>query len=109
LLSTSITFALLLVAFILIMANREKIEKKHYLSLLFFAVPPFVCIILQIVFYGTSLVLNSVVLSLLIVFLNIQNHSIYTDFLTEVNNRKKLEIYLQKKISTSSSNKTFSI
>ncbi|MGI5858860.1 MAG: diguanylate cyclase domain-containing protein [Tepidanaerobacteraceae bacterium] len=106
--SALITVALILVAFVLIIANRKKIEKKHYFSLVFFAVPPFVCIILQIIFYGMSLMLNSVVLSLLMVSLNIQNHSMYTDYLTGVNNRKKLEIYLKEKISTSTEDKTFS-
>jgi diguanylate cyclase (GGDEF)-like protein len=52
--------------------------------------------------------LNGVVLSLLIVFLNIQNQSLYTDFLTEVNNRKKLEMYMKEKISASTEDKTFS-
>ena len=106
--SALITVALILVAFVLIIANRKKIEKRHYFSLVFFAVPPFVCIILQIIFYGMSLMLNSVVLSLLMVSLNIQNHSMYTDYLTGVNNRKKLEIYLKEKISTSTEDKTFS-
>ena len=106
--SALITVALILVAFVLIIVNRKKIEKRHYFSLVFFAVPPFVCIILQIIFYGMSLMLNSVVLSLLMVSLNIQNHSMYTDYLTGVNNRKKLEIYLKEKISTSTEDKTFS-
>jgi len=107
--SASITIILVLVTFVLIIVNRKKIEKKHYFSLLFFAVPPCMCIIMQIIFYGTSLMLNSVVLSLLIVFLKIQNQSMYTDFLTEVNNRKKLEIYLKEKISASTEKKTFSV
>jgi diguanylate cyclase (GGDEF)-like protein len=106
--SALIPVALIFVAFVLIIANRKKIEKKHYFSLMFFAVPPFVCIILQILFYGISLMLNSVVLSLLMVSLNIQNHGMYTDYLTGVNNRKKLEIYLNEKISTSTEDKTFS-
>lgn len=52
--------------------------------------------------------LNSVVLSSLIVSLNIQNQNIHIDYLTGVHNRKKLKIYLKKKISKSSENKTFS-
>lgn len=52
--------------------------------------------------------LNSVVLSLLIVFLNIQNHSMSTDYLTGVNNRKKLDVYLQEKINSITKSKTFS-
>lgn len=106
--SASITVVLVIVSFVLIIVNRKKIQKKHYLSLVFFAVPPFVGIVLQIVFYGISLMLNSVVLSFLIVFLNIQNSSIYIDYLTGVYNRKKLEIYLKEKINSCTENKTFS-
>jgi diguanylate cyclase (GGDEF) domain len=108
LLPASITIGLIFTAFVLVIANRKRIENKHYFSLVFFSVPSFVCIILQISFYGVSLVLNSVVLSLLIVFLNIQNQSMHTDYLTGVNNRKNLQTYLKKKISTSTGNKTFS-
>lgn len=108
LLAASFTVVLLLVAFVIIVANREKIEEKYYFSLAFFAFPPFVCIILQIAFYGISLMLNSVVLSLFIVLLNIQNENMDTDFLTGVKNRKKLEIYLKEKVSTSTKDKTFS-
>jgi len=108
LLPASITIVLILAAFVLVIVNRKKIEKKYYFSLIFFGIPPFVCIILQIIFYGISLMLNSVVISSLIVLLNIQNQSMNTDYLTGVNNRKKLETYLKKKISTSTKNKTFS-
>lgn len=108
LLSASITIVMLLIAFVIIIVNHKKIQKRHFFALVFFAVPPCVCIILQIIFYGISLMLNSVVISLLIVFLNIQNHSLYFDYLTGVNNRKKLEIFLKDKISKSTAVKTFS-
>lgn len=108
LLPAFITVALILVAFVITVKNRKRLEKKYFLSLVFFAIPPFVCIILQITFYGMSLMLNGVVLSLLVVFLNIQNRNIYTDYLTGVNNRKKLDTYLKEKISTSTEDKSFS-
>lgn len=103
-----ILISLILAALVLIVINREKIEKKYYFSLIFFAVPPLVCVILQIFIYGISLMLNGVVLSLLIVFFNIQSRCIYTDYLTGVNNRKKLDIHIKEKISTSTVYKTFS-
>lgn len=108
LLPAFITVALMLSAFVITVINRKRLKKKHFLSLVFFAIPPFVCIILQITFYGMSLMLNSVVLSLLVVFLNIQNRSMYIDYLTGVNNRKKLDSYLKKKVITSTENKSFS-
>ena len=107
-LTALITILMLVISFVFIVANRKKIDKKHYLSLVFFVVTPSVGIVLQMLFYGISLILNSSVLSMLVLFLNIQNHSIYIDFLTGVYNRKKLEIYLKEKINASSVNKTFS-
>lgn len=108
LLATLMTSSLILAAFVLTILNRDKVDKKHYFSLLFFAIPPFICIILQIIFYGLSIVLNGIVFSILIVSLYLQNNNIYSDYLTGVYNRKKLELYLKQKINTSNADKTFS-
>lgn len=108
LLPVCITVVLMVVAFFITVKNYKKLEKRYLFSLIFFAIPPLVCIILQIKFYGTSLILNSVVISFLVVFLGIQNRNIYTDYLTGVNNRKKLDEYLKKRISTCTENKSFS-
>lgn len=99
---------MMLSAFLFLIKNRRRIEKKYFLSLLFFAIPPFVCIFLQLIFYGVSLMLNSVVLSLLIVYFNIQNRYIYTDYLTGVSNRRKLESHLKGRISCCDENDAFS-
>lgn len=103
-----LTFILIFLAFAFIIANNKRFEKKYYYTLLFFAVPPSLSILLQMSFYGISLMLNSIVLSLLIVFLNIQNQSISTDYLTGINNRKSLEGYLERKINSITREKTFS-
>lgn len=108
LLSVFFTIALMIAAFLIIVFNRKSLGNKRFFALAFFAVPPFICIILQSIFYGVSLVLNSVVLSLLVVFLNIQDHSLYTDHLTGVGNRKKLDAYLRERVSASSREKSFS-
>lgn len=106
--SASITILLLLIATMLTIVNRKRIEKKYYYSLLFFSFPPLVGIALQINIYGLSLILNSIVISILVVFFNIQNRSIHIDYLTGVNNRKKIDAYLKDKIIESLENKTFS-
>src|SRR5665648_968643 len=102
-----VTFILLFMTFAFIIANKKKFEKKYYYSLLFFAFPPVLSIILQIIFYGISLMLNSVVISLLIIFFNIQNQTMSTDYLTGINNRKSLESYLESKINSITRRKTF--
>lgn len=103
-----IVVGLTIAAFVLITVNRKIIEKKHYFSLIFFPVPPLAGILLQLVFYGTSLILNGMTISLLIVFFTIQNHTMDTDFLTGVYNRKRLETYMKHKIKSCSEHHTFS-
>lgn len=108
LVSAATSFSLLMIAYGIIVFNRKKTQNRYYFSLMFFVIPPLISIFLQITFYGTSLVLNGVVLSLLIIFLNIQNQSIYTDHLTGVYNRKMLDKYLKTKVAKSTQQKTFS-
>ncbi len=107
-LSVLITVIIILGSLGFLMVNRKRIDEKYYYTLLFFLFPPLMGIFLQVAFYGMSLVLNSVVVSFLVVFLNIQNHNIYTDYLTGINNRKKLDLYMQQRIDSSSEGKTFS-
>jgi len=108
LLSASFSILLLVFASGMVLLNRKRTHDRYYYSLLFFIIPPSVSIVLQIFLYGSSLILNSVVLSILIVFLNIQNESIFTDHLTGVYNRNMLDQYLQTKIEKTTDMKTFS-
>lgn len=106
---TSLVIGFLVAAFILLVLNREKIGRNNFIPLALFPFPPFVCIILQIIFFGYSLVLNGVVLSLLIVCLYVQNKSLHTDYLTGIHNRKKLDEYLIEKVRTSTADNTFAV
>lgn len=104
----AITAVLTAAAIVLVIANRKKIVRKHFISLLLFPLPPIICIVLQVTYYGLSLILNGAALSILIAFVTIQNERMNTDYLTGVYNRKGLEAYLRQKINTSSANRTFS-
>ena len=104
-----IMLSIVLVSYAVIIQQRKNIEKQYYYALLSFAVPPVICLILQIYIYGVSLVYNSIVFSLFIVLLNIQNRGMHTDYLTGVNNRKKLDFHLKDKISLSTENNSFSL
>ena len=108
LLSILSTVLLLVVAFFIIVSKRKNLNKRSFLSLLFFAFPPAISIVLQVKFYGVSLMLNSVVFSILVLFLNIQNHGMFTDHLTKISNRKKLDAYLGRKIRLNSLGNGFS-
>lgn len=106
--SVFIACVLLFNGYIIIIKNGRNIEKKIYHALLSFGIPPLIGIFLQTKFYGTPFISNSIALSLLIVFLNIQNQNIYSDYLTGVHNRKKLEMHLQEKIERCKKKQCFS-
>ncbi|PKM95249.1 MAG: hypothetical protein CVU84_06085 [Firmicutes bacterium HGW-Firmicutes-1] len=106
--SAFIPLILIGIAFFMVIMNREKIEKKYFYSLVFFPIFPIVFVTLQILIYGISMVLNGLTISLLVVFLNIQNRSMDIDYLTGVYNRKSLETYMRDKINTCTGKKTFS-
>lgn len=92
------TMAIIGYSYYLILRHRNYMAKKNYLALIFFAVPPILAIGLQYLFYGATLVLSGVVLSILIVYFSIQNQRIHTDFLTGVYNRNKLDHYLERRV-----------
>jgi len=103
-----ISVSLLLISLALILRNRQRVVRKHFSALLAFTLIPIVSIFLQYLFYGSSLILNSVVVGLLFVSLNIQNHGLNTDYLTGINNRKRLDAYLEEKIRNARPGRSFS-
>ncbi len=90
-------YVLYSVAFIL--RNCKKVARREYITLLLFLLPPTAGGALQTIFYGFSLVWPCVALSILIVFINIQNNQLYRDYLTGVYNRRQLDHYLKFPIS----------
>lgn len=96
-----------LAAWVMTVRNSRRMERRVYRSLTLFSIPPLICVIFQNLLYGLSLTMHGVTLSLLVLFINVQNRSIYTDHLTGVGNRKQLEHYLQKKIAAKTASGRF--
>lgn len=99
---------IILISVFLLVKYRTEIEKRNYMALALFAVPPLIGIVLQVLVYGISIVLNSMVLSLLIAYLYIQNQGISIDHLTGLYNRKRCESFLKEKINTFAKKRKFS-
>lgn len=89
-----ISLVYLLYAFFYIIINRKKLAKMIYYSLLMFWIPPVIGGTFQTLFYGISLIWPCVSLSLLIIYIYIQNSQIFMDHLTGLYNRRQLDIYL---------------
>ncbi len=81
-------------AFVLVFTKRNLIRKEDFLSLLFFPLPPYIGGIIQCLHYGLSLIWAGTTISILVIFINIQNHQLYTDYLTGLFNRRQLDTYL---------------
>ncbi len=77
--------------------NAEERREHYYISL--FILPPFVGAVLQTFFYGVTLIWPCTALSLLLVFINIQNKQISTDALTGINNRRNFNRYLSAQLA----------
>jgi diguanylate cyclase (GGDEF)-like protein len=84
------------------------IEKRYYYSMLVFILPIALGATLQILFYGWALAWAGMMVSLLIIYFNIQDSSLNTDYLTGVYNRRQLDKYLEISIKNCTENKTFS-
>jgi len=100
-------YSLFVYTALLIFFNREKVENKYFKSLLLFPIPQLTGSIFQALFYGLSLNWSCMVLSLLIIYFNIQDIGLNTDYLTRVFNRRMLDSYLKEKIKSSAKDKTF--
>ena len=99
---------LMLFPFTFIFKNRKKISKKHFYSLIIFIIPITVGTTLQVLYYGVTYLWTGMMLSLLIIYLTIQERESSTDFLTEINNRKQVDHYIKNKIKTNKKQKPFS-
>ena len=72
-----------------------KTELYHYL--IFFPILPIFGGILQMMFYGTSLIFPCTALALLIQYINVQNRQISLDSLTGLFNRRQIERFYNQK------------
>lgn len=79
--------------------NQKLMPKSSFAPVLAFAVPPVIGGVLQAIFYGFSLIWPCVTVSILIIFINIQNDQLYRDYLTGLYNRRQLDRYLQFPLS----------
>lgn len=91
------SYSYLIYTLLMILASRQKISRKKYLTLLGFVLPPFIGGILQSLFYGLSLIWVCSTISVLVIYINLQNTQLNTDYLTGLYNRRQLDYYLREK------------
>jgi len=75
---------------------------SQYLMRFLFAYPfpPLAGALIQWMFYGVSIIWTGSVISLLIIYINLQNDKVTTDELTGISNRRSYESYMSRRMST---------
>jgi diguanylate cyclase (GGDEF)-like protein len=101
-------YGLLAYALFMIIRNKNLIEKRYYSSLLFFFLPQLIGTTIQMFIYGVSYNWIGAVISILIVYFNIQERGLNLDYLTGAYNRRKLDECIRSKVQTSTHEKSFS-
>lgn len=97
---TAFCYGLLLYALLFIIRHRGCLEKRYYYSLLLYYLPQSIGTTIQVFHYGVSFNWSGMMLSLLIIYFNIQDHRLQIDYLTGVYNRRQLDKYIRAKIQT---------
>lgn len=85
-----------------------RIKKEYQLPLMFVTIPS-IAAVLESFLPLTPIVPLGILLPILLSFLEIQSGEIYSDALTGLNNRRRMEIYLQEKIRNAANDKPFRI
>ncbi len=98
----------ILVSFFYILIYRKRLTPKYARMLLIVPLLIVAASVLQIVFYGLSLIWSSISLALLFAYMRIQSDQVYLDHLTGVFNRRQMDIYLADRIRMAETGRNFS-
>jgi diguanylate cyclase (GGDEF)-like protein len=96
-LSSYIYFASAFV-FVLARGRREQVDPRALGSLLLFPIFPAVAGVVQALNFGLVLIWPGMTLALLVIFLNIQQNKLSSDYLTGAFNRRRLDEYLAARV-----------
>ncbi len=102
-------YGMLAAACLIVFTNRKLLEKRNYSALLFFVVPQIIGTSLQVLIYGLSLNWAAMMISVLIVYLHIQDRGMNTDYLTGAYNRRHFEQIISNRIRRISNDESFAV
>ncbi len=91
-----------------VLIHRKQVTKKYAQLLLFVSCAIIAAALMQIVFYGLTLIWSGITIAVLFAYMNIQNDQVYLDHLTGVFNRRQMDVYLTDRIRMSKDGRKFS-
>jgi len=99
-----ISFMPIIFASASILIHRNRISKRLFILMLLFMLPPVLGSVVQVLFYGTTLLWSSITVSIFLVHTNVQSNQIFMDHLTGVFNRRQLDVLLSDRMRAARSN-----
>jgi diguanylate cyclase (GGDEF)-like protein len=93
------SYLYLVVGFIIAIAHRKNIERRNMVALMLFMLTPTIFGLVQTLVYGSTLIWPGMSISLLIIYIAIQNDLLLLDYATGVNNRRSMDRLLRRKIA----------
>lgn len=106
--SVVINQVIMVSAFLLLIVNRKRMERKYFYALMSMGLLPALCVVLQVTIYGISFTLNGMAVSMVVAYMNIQDKRMNVDYLTGAFNRQQLDYLIEDKIRRSSRSRSFS-
>lgn len=97
------TYFYLLVSFVITLKKARKIpndNRNEFYYLAGFSAITVAASVVQMFFYGITLIWVAGTLSIIMIYINVQNKLISTDPLTGINNRRRLRYYLDERFKT---------
>lgn len=89
-----ISFWPIVYASVSILLHRERLSRRLVVLTLLFMLPPVIGSIIQVLFYGTTILWSSITISIFLIYSNMQSTQIYMDHLTGIYNRRQLDTFL---------------
>jgi len=102
-----VSFLYVVIGYYIIIKYRRNLEKRYFNALVSFALPPALGGLVQSFVFGVSLIWSCATISLLIIYLAIQNELISLDYLTGINNRMSFDLMLRRKILNAKNSSPF--
>jgi diguanylate cyclase (GGDEF)-like protein len=96
-------------SYVSIVVDRAKLSPKKYHALLSFAAAPTLGGLIQIFNQGVCLLWPGLVISLFLIYLNLQNEQLNLDHLTGVNNRRGFDLELSRRVAEAREDSPFGL
>jgi len=93
---------------VFVVIDRKRVTTKHARLLFFVSCAIIAVALLQIAFYGITLIWSGLIIAILFAYMNVQNDQVYLDYLTGVFNRRQIDIQLTDRIRMSKTGRSFS-